>query len=448
MTDPALIASQTPPAAVPRVGGYVTALAVIVANMVGTGVFTSLGFQVMGTRTGFALLMIWAVGGVVALCGALSYGELGAAMPRSGGEYRYLARIFHPAVGLLAGWVSVTVGFAAPIALAAMALGKYAALLTGWSETVVAVAALALVTLVHATHLAFGRVFQVVTTAAKIALIVGFIVLGVATPAQSGLSFAPTVAALRELADPAFAVSLIYVSYAFSGWNAASYMAGEIEDPQRTLPRVLLHGTALVTAMYLALNWTFLRTVPLPALAGKLEVGALSATAMVGARGGALMSGMLCILLLSTVSAMAFAGPRIIHAVAEDLPALGALARRTRGGVPRNAVLLQQIIALGFVLTGSFERVVSYAGFTLNLFTLVTVIGVYVLRRREPALARPYRTWGYPVTPAVFIALSIWTLFFVLREKPLESLAGLATVALGGILLLFERRAAPTAPAS
>lgn len=424
--------------------GYVTAVSVAIADMIGTGVFTSLGFQVMGTTSGFALLAIWAVGGLVALCGALSYAELGASIPRSGGEYHFLQRIYHPVLGLVGGWSTVTVAHAAPIALSSIALGTFAQGLVPGTPVQIALVTLVGVTTVHAVSIPLAQAFQVSTTGLKVLLIVAFVGAGLVLPVHTDVSFAPTAAALREIPTASFAVSLIYVSYAFSGWNAAAYIVGELKDPQRTLPRAMLHATLLVTALYLALNWTFLRAVPIATMAGKVEVGGLAATAMFGATGGKLMNGMIALVLLSAVSAMTFAGPRIVQVVGEDLPALALLARRTPGGVPRNALLVQQGMALLFILTGAFEPVLTYAGFTMNLLSLLVVAGVFVMRRREPDLPRPYKAWGYPVTPAIFVALSVWTLTYVAIAKPREALYGVLTLSLGLVLLAFRRSTPPT----
>ncbi|MEP7343708.1 MAG: amino acid permease [Gemmatimonadaceae bacterium] len=427
--------------------GFSTATAVIVANMVGTGVFTSLGFQVVGTHQGFALLALWAVGGIVALCGALSYAELGAAYPHSGGEYVYLGRIYSPQLGFLAGWVSMTVGFAAPIALAALAFGRYLAVVAPIPPLLGSILVLALVALVHASDLRLARRFQVGLTSLELALIAGFVVAGVAYRSPEPISFAPSPEAWREITQPAFAVSLIYVSYAFSGWNAAGYIAGEIRRPTRVIPLSLLTGTTLVALLYLVLNWTFLRTIPLDQLSGVVEVGALSARAMFGSAGGRIMSGMIAFLLVATISAMVLAGSRVTEAVTRDLARLSMIGARTARNVPRNAILLQVAITLALLLTNSVERVMTYAGFTLNLNTLLAVIGLFIARRREPNRLLPYRAWGYPFVPFVFILVSLWTLGFVLTERPLASLAGLVTVALGAAIYWWDgRRAADVVP--
>lgn len=411
--------------------------------MIGTGVFTSLGFQVVGTHSGFALLAMWAIGGLVALCGALSYAELGVRFPHSGGEYVYLGRLYRPLVGFLGGWVSMTVGFAAPIALAALAFGRYLSATLPLPPLVGSMLVLMVVATVHATDLHVARRFHVVLTTVELALIAGFIVAGLAYRTPEPLSFAPSAAAWKELRAPTFAVSLIYVSYAFSGWNAAGYIAGEIKRPSRIMPWSLIGGTTLVALLYLLLNWTFLRTIPVARLVNVVEVGALSATAMFGDAGGRIMSGMIAMLLMATISAMVLAGSRVTEAVTRDLVRLSIVGQRSARNVPRNAILLQVGVTLALLLTNSVEQVMTYAGFTLNLMTFLAVLGVFVLRRREPGATAAYRTWGYPVVPIFFLAASVWTLGFVLAERPAASVAGLFTLLVGVAVYWWDSRRTP-----
>ena len=430
-----------------------TGAAIVIANMVGTGVFTSLGFQLLGINSGFALLMLWAVGGAIALCGAVCYGELAAAMPRSGGEYHYLSEIYHPALGFLSGWVSATVGFAAPTALAALALARYAqgvwpalaapllGSLSGGS--VLAVTVVLALALVHGQSARAGSRLQVAITALKVAVLVGFIGAGLMLGQAQPLGFAPDAAAWRAVLSPTFAVSLVYVSYAYSGWNAAAYLTGEIADPGRNLSRILLTGTAIVLVLYVGLNYVFLRAAPVGVLRGQLEVGALAANYLFGPALGRLTGGVIAALLVSTISAMIFAGPRIVQTMGEDLPALRWLAHRSPAGLPVRALLLQVAITLVFILKPDFEAVLVYAGFVLNLFTFLTVLGVFVLRWQRPELPRPYRAWGYPLTPLLFLALSAWTLAFIIKDKPHESAYGLATVAAGLLVYFAARRVRP-----
>jgi APA family basic amino acid/polyamine antiporter len=235
-------------------------------------------------------------------------------------------------------------------------------------------------------------------------------------------------------------VSLVYVSYAYSGWNAAVYATGEVEEPQRTLPRILLTGTALVMALYVALNFVFLYSTPIAKLAGQAEVGFVAATQLFGTAGGRLMGGLIAALLVSTISSMIFAGPRIVQVMGEDLPPLRALAHLSPAGIPVRAMLLQTALTLTFILTATFEQVLLYAGFVLNLFTFLTVLGLFILRWRQPGLPRPYRAWGYPVTPLLFLGLSAWTLWFIIHDKPAESLYGILTVLVGLVLYFLSRR--------
>lgn len=405
----------------------------IIANMIGTGVFTSLGFQLEVLRAGFPLLMLWVVGGVVALCGALAYAELGAALPRSGGEYAILSRGVHPAAGFVGGWVSATIGFAAPTALAAMTFGGYlGALLPGASPRLLALVLVAGLTAAHMASRRSSGTTQVSLTAVKLLLITGFCAAALLFgPAAQPVRFAPAPGDGALIAGRDFAVSLIYVNYAYTGWNAATYITGEIDRPQRTLPRILAGGTLVVLACYLALNATFLRAAPMDAMAGQLNVGAIAARALFGDAGARALTLVLSLLLVSTVSAMTLAGPRVLQAMGEDFPPFRALARTTADGIPAGAVLLQSLVAAAFILTGAFERVLVFSGFLLGLVSFATVATLFVLRWREPALARPYRAWGYPFTPLAYLAVMGWTLVHIVTERPTEAAAGGALVAVG-----------------
>lgn len=427
---------QNPAPPIRRISTF-TAACIVIANMVGTGVFTSLGFQVAAFQSPSALLALWVVGGVGALCGALSYGELGAALPRSGGEYHFLSKIYHPAVGFLSGWLSLTVGFAAPVALAAMALAAYLGHVVPLGYPRLAAAAVVcLISLVHMAGIEAGARFQVAFTTAKVALIAGFSLCGFFLGDAQPLALFPGASDLALLWGAPFAVSLVYVSYAYTGWNAAAYVVGEMEDPGRNLPRALWMGTAVVMALYLALNYVFLRAAPMGELSGQLEVGYVAAAHVFGAAGGRLMAGLITLGLVSTISAMTWAGPRVAQVMGEDIPLFGRLALTTDKGAPVGAILLQLAIVLALLFTSTFERVITFMGFTLALSSLLTVAGVFVLRLRQPDLPRPYRTWGYPVTPLVYMAITAWMVTYIFLQRPLVSLAGLGTLLLG-LLVYF-----------
>ena len=420
---------------------HTTVIAVVIANMVGTGVFTSLGFQLLEIDSGFVLLLLWAVGGIIALCGAMTYAELGAALPRSGGEYNFLTHIYHPAAGFVSGWVSATIGFAGPTALAAMTFAAYAASTFGFDQDellkkLVAVALVIALAAAHARNHRTSSGTQVAFTIVKVVVIAAFCLGVIAFGNTSGdARFLPVSDDTAVVFSGAFAIALIYVSYAYTGWNAATYLSSELEDPQRTLPTILTIGTVVVALLYLALNYTFLIAAPLDALRGQVEVGFIAANAAFGEWGGRLTGIVLAALLISTVSAMTLAGPRVLQVIGEDFPAFRRLARVNRDGIPATAIVFQAILAIVFILSGTFESVLVFAGFTLALNSFVTVLGVFVLRWRQPDLPRPYRTWGYPLTPLVYLGLTGWTLVFVLISRPVEGLFGMAVIATG--LLAF-----------
>jgi APA family basic amino acid/polyamine antiporter len=424
----------TAPRSITRRVGLVTATGIVIANIIGTGVFTSLGFQLPQIPSPFVLLMLWLVGGIVALCGALCYGELAAALPRSGGEYHFLSRIFHPALGFMAGFVSATVGFAAPIALAAMAFGKYlAGTCDAGSPVLFSFGVVWVVILVHLSNFQLGTVFQNLWTVIKLLLIAAVIVAGLFLNGRQPITFSPASGDAALILSAPFAVALIYVMYSYSGWNAAAYITEEIEDPGRNVPRALLLGTALVTVVYAGLNAVFLLAAPRTEMNGQLEVALIAGKHIFGQSGGRIVGGIICLGLVATISSMAWLGPRVIMAMGEDHRVLRALARRNRHGIPVNAALLQFAIINAMLLTQSFEIIVVYIGFSLLFCTFLTVAGLMVLRQKEPGLPRPYRVWAYPLPPLIFIAITIWMMIYLLRVRPTESLSGVATmfVALG-----------------
>jgi basic amino acid/polyamine antiporter, APA family len=425
----------------PRTIGFYTACAIVVANIIGTGVFTSLGFQLPGIHSGFALLMLWIVGGIAALCGALSYGELSAALPRSGGEYHFLSRIYHPALGFMAGIVSATVGFAAPIALTAMAFGKYFQGVFGFgSPVVLSFAIVWLVALFHLGNLKVGGVFQNLWTLAKLLLIGALIGAGFLVDPKQPISFLPTSNDAMSIFGGPFAVALVYVMYSYSGWNAASYITGEIKQPEKNVPRSLLFGTLVVIVTYTALNAVFLMTAPVQEMSGQLEVGLIAGKHIFGENGGRVVGGIICIGLISAISSMTWIGPRVTMSMGEDNPLIRFLGRKNRDGIPFNAMLLQLVLVNLLLLTRSFEGVVKYIGFALLFCSLLTVIGVIVLRWTRPELPRPYKVWAYPLPPLVFCAITIWMMIYLLFWNPTESLAGLATMAAGLILYVVTRQ--------
>jgi len=409
----------------------------VIANIIGTGVFTSLGFQVADIQSGFALLMLWIVGGVAALCGALCYGELSAALPRSGGEYHFLSEIYHPAVGFMAGFISATVGFAAPIALAAMAFGKYfRGVFDFGSPVLLSFVLVWMVALFHFGNLRLGSAFQNLWTIVKLLLVGVLIGAGLLIEEKQPITFFPHAADTMSIFSGAFAVALVYVMYSYSGWNASSYIIGEVKNPERNVPRSLLAGTLIVIVAYVLLNAVFLATTPEVEMRGQLEVGLIAGRHIFGENGGRIVGAVICLGLISAVSSMTWIGPRVTMSMGEDHWLLRFLGRKNTGGVPANAVLVQLLIVNLLLLTRSFELVVVYIQFALLLCSLLTVIGVIVLRASRPNVSRPYRVWLYPLPPLLFAAITIWMMIYLLISKTTESVAGMVT-AIVGFLLYF-----------
>jgi len=418
-----------------------TATALAVADMIGTGVFTSLGFQVRDIPSPFSLAMLWIVGGLVALCGALSYSELAAAFPRSGGEYNYLSRAFRPAIGFMAGWISATVGFAAPVALAAMAFGQYfAGVVPGAPVLALGIGITWLVSMVHLFGIHTGSALQNISTFIKLGLIVALIAAGLLVGDPQPISFAPSAADIGAITGAPFAISLVFVLYSYSGWNAATYIAGEIKDPERNLPLSILTAVLIVTVLYVALNAIFLYTTPVSELAGQIDVGLIAGRHIFGEAGGLIVASLICIGLISSISAMMWVGPRVTMVMGEDNSMLEVFSRTAKNGVPVNALVLQLLVVTVLLLTQSFEAVLDFIQFSLTFCSFLTVLGVIVLRYRQPYLRRPYRAWAYPLTPFLFLAVTGFVLGHLLIERPLQSVASLFTMMVGLLIYALSGR--------
>jgi APA family basic amino acid/polyamine antiporter len=439
VAEPRSVKSRPPK----RTIGFVTASSIVIANIIGTGIFTSLGFQLADIQAGFPLLMLWIIGGIAALCGALCYGELSAALPRSGGEYNFLSKIYHPALGFMAGFISATVGFAAPIALAAMAFGKYFVGVFGvGSPLLLSFVVVWVVASFHLGSLRIGSAFQNLSTLIKLLLIGALIIAGLFVHTKQPIDFFPARGDLAAIFGGPFAVALVYVMYSYSGWNAAAYVTGEIKQPEKNVPRSLLAGTGIVIVVYVLLNAVFLATTPIHELKGQIEVALIAGRHIFGTNGGRVAGAVICLGLVSAISSMTWIGPRVTMSMGEDHWLLRMLGRKNAQGIPSNAMVLQLLIVNLLLLTRSFESVVQYTQFSLLLCSLFTVLGVMVLRATRPELTRPYRVWAYPAPPIIFAAITLWMMFYLLYSKTNESLAGLAT-ALVGLLFYFCARRRP-----
>ena len=412
-----------------------TAASFVIASMIGTGVFTSLGFQLVEIQSIFPLIMLWVIGGIVSLCGALTYSELATTLPRSGGEYHLLSSIINPSIGFAAGIVSATVGFTAPAVLASIALGNYfTAVVPYFNPTFIALIILCGVHVLHMTNIQWGIIFQDGFTLIKIGLIFIFILFGFLIDNPEPISLIPIKGDFSKILSSEFAVSLVWVSYAYTGWNSTIYIAGEIKNPKMNISKAMIIATMFVTILYILLNYIFLYTTPIDSMIGKIEIGYISGVKIFGDVGSKILSIGISILLLSTVSSYVYIGPRIMQIMGEDHRPLKFLGYKNNAGIPVTAFWIQLFISILFIITSSFEQVLMYAGISLIVTTIFTVFSLFVLRITEPNLDRPYKVWGFPITPLLFLIVNSWILYYSFKRSFHESLIGCGVFALGIVL--------------
>ncbi len=439
-----------------------SATALVIANIIGAGIFTSTGFQAADLgNTGF-IFVLWIVGGVLAFCGALCFAELGTAMPKAGGEYVYLRETFGPAAAFMSAFVSLTAGFSAPIASACKGFARYFAALL--PETIVwpewmplsgvdtsAILITWLLVFIHCRGVRGGVAFNDFITVFKVGGIV-LIILAAFTIGKGSMSNLISTSQVYTDATgldlgTGFGTSLIFVGFCYSGWNAAAYVAGEMNDPQRDLPRALLMGTGIVVLLYLGLNAVYFYGASLEELSGEVEVGLIASRNLFGDQGAMLVTVVLCVSILASASAMTIAGARVYYAFGRDTTALGFLGRAgIKSGAPTAALLLQGVVTSLIIVTGSIDQIQQYAGFTITLFGSLAVLCVIVLRIRRPDMPRPFKTWGYPLPPLLFLVLAGITMTWAMRGRPVESTLAFVTVFVGGILfyvLVGRKRVTP-----
>lgn len=417
--------------------GWKTAAAIVISNMIGTGVFTSLGFQLADVQNTWSIILLWTIGGMLALIGAFTYAELGTHFKESGGDYIFLSRIIHPFAGYLYAWISLTIGFAAPIAISAMAMTHYLSpinesIFTDWFGITIII----LITAVHSVSVGQSGRFQAISTVVKLVFVLGLIALGFYNAPSEVNSLNFDSSWQSEIFLPGFAISLIYVTYAYTGWNSAAYIVDEIEDPRNNLPKALLIGTVVVMLLYIVLQLVFLRHAGVSDLAGNVEVADIAFTKLFGRSGGFWVSVFIAIQLVATISGYLWVGSRITFAMAKENPLWNVLACKNSNGIPVRALWAQAIISIALTMTGTFEQVMLYASFALQLMGTLTVGSLLLLKRSGNTFTSPLR----PYLQIIYIAFSIWVLGFMLYGQPYESFIGLAFVAVGGITYFLQSK--------
>ena len=383
--------------------GLLTAISLVVGNMVGTGIFSSLGFQIGSVPSVTILLFLWICGGIVALCGGFSYIQLAKLFPNSGGEYHYISMVYPRLIGYFAGFVSIFAGFAAPVALSAMAFSVYFSTLVPEMDTkLTAIALITTVTLFHCFSLKLGSRFHLLSTLIKIIVLVIFIAFGMSTRIDAN-PISLEYADLQLITTKGFATSLVYVSFAYSGWNACIYIFNEIKNPQKNIGRSILIGTAIVTILYVLLNYVFLKNVPMGQLKDVVEIGAVSAKVIFGSSGGKIIAALISLLLVSSISAMVWVGPRVINKMLEKE---GKNASSLPAKIPLKAIAIQFVITVSILLTDTFQQIFIYTSALLCISSCLAV-GILLMKYKVMKLT-------HLIAPVLFTIINIYTIIVLL----------------------------------
>jgi APA family basic amino acid/polyamine antiporter len=405
--------------------------------MIGTGVFTSLGFQLSAVQNTWTILLLWLLGGVLALFGAFAYAELGTHFSASGGDYIYLSRIFHPMLGYLSAWAGLTVGFSAPVALAAMAFTKYLAPFGLQNNVWLAIGVIVLIGLMHSFTIRHSSRLQNISTLVKVLFIMTLVAIGLFMPGHQENAFNYSASWRSEIITPGFAVSMIYVGFAYTGWNAAAYVVDEIDNPAKNLPRALIGSALFVAASYILFQFVLLKHASAASMAGKEEVTFIAFDNLLGTAGGKWVSAFIAIQLVATISSYLWVGPRVTHAMAREYKLWRPLAIVNAHGIPVAAVWLHVFISILLALTGSFERILLYAGFVLQLMASLTVATSLFMPARIPGSFRsPFK----PVLQVIFLLFNTWVLIFTIADRPVESLIGIGILLAGAVVYYFDKK--------
>jgi APA family basic amino acid/polyamine antiporter len=434
--------------------GLFPATNIVVANMIGAGIFTTSGLLMSGLNNPVLMIILWTAGGIIALCGALSYGELGAAMPGAGGEYLFLSKLYSPIFGFLSGWVSFIVGFSAPIAASALGFSEYFTRavpgLAVWlqnngimgpvlTKKVLAVSVILIFTFIHYRGIKYGARIQNTLTLLKILLIVILLTAGFSSGKGDFSNFTAGGKILSGLAGwKTIGLSLMWIMFAYSGWNASTYLGAEIKNPSRNLPGSLIYGTIIVMILYLGINILYVYGINPEAMKGVISVGGLAMGNLFGKSAEVLFSILIAFALFSSLSAFIIIGPRVYYSMAKDGLFFKSAARiHKKFQVPSNSILLQCLIAVILVLSGTFEQVLTYMGFALGIFPVLTVMGIWKLRKNNP---EALKIKGFPVPQIIYVAAGILILVLSFLERPLESSIALLTVFIGiPVYFIFKK---------
>lgn len=412
-----------------------TAAGLVIANMIGTGIFTSLGFQLAVVQNTWTILILWTLGGGMALIGALVYAELGTHFRKTGGDYIFLSESIHPSVGYLYAWVSLVVGFSAPIAIAAMAMNNYLNPLFG-DTLLPGLFFLLAVPIAHLFSVSRSAQFQDLMTLVKIIFVIVLIALGLGFSSSldaSALNF--TASWKDEILLPGFAVSLIYVFYAYTGWNSAAYIIEEVDQPQKNLPKALIWATVSVMVVYILLQLVLLKHATVDQLSGKVQVADIAFGNLFGPKGALWVSFFIGVQLIATISGYSWVGPRVTYAMAKDFKLWKPLSKVNSQGIPTRAILLNTFISLVLFSTGSFEQVMLYAGFVLQLMGTVTVFSSLKIKK-EQGFKTPYK----PILQVIYLIFSVAVMGYLVYDRPKESLAGVGILLIGGVMYAFDKR--------
>jgi amino acid transporter len=423
--------AQPAPATSEKTLGFTTLVCLIIANMVGAGIFTTSGFALGDLGTPNRVMAAWLVGGVIALCGALSYGGLVRRITESGGEYLFLSRLIHPLAGFITGWVSLLAGFTGAIAFAARAFETYAfPTRPDWLPNGVAAAGMVLVAAVmHGFKVQTGAIAQNIVVFLKVALLIGFLAFAAAVAMSQGM--APPPPAPMPFSIAAFAGSLVWISLSYSGFNAAVYVAGEAKDAQRNAPKALWLGTLIVTVLYLALNAAFVYLPPFEAVLGREDVAAAAAQAIGGTPLSIAIRFVTVVALVTSVFSLVMAGPRVYARMADD-GVFPAFFRFSGGGAPTAAIMAQALLAIALIALSDLRGLLSYLGFTLSVSAALTVSSLFLVAKREGRGA--VQVWGYPFTPAFYVLATLILAGISGRRSPIELITAVITVVSGSVV--------------